>query len=86
MGYLESSGGIWSLVGVFEVWCGIWSLVGYLESYLELSSSLTSFSLSLKHCSEFIVLRTSASISSTDGITEVYKRRTASTTEHNTKS
>ena len=43
---------------------------------LGLSNSKRSFSRSLKHWSEFIVHRTSASTSSVDGITEVYTNKT----------
>lgn len=41
-------------------------------THFALSSSDTNFSLSLKHCNEFIVDKTSGSKSSTVGIMEVY--------------
>ena len=49
-----------------------------LYTYLQFKSSSINLSLSLKHCNEFMVDKTSGSKSSTVGITEVCNQSTKS--------
>lgn len=61
-----------NLVQSTEVYTSYYTPEKNYYTYLTFSSSEINFSLSLKHCKEFKVERTSGSRSSTVGITDVY--------------